>query len=779
MPVAMSIQWKPLRDSHYIIASLQPAGGGLRNIFVRQSTLREVQALARRDHERPVVGLLLGERLDCSLTLTPYVLIESHIEVALASLDERAISDAIGALRGRVGRKNSVEVLGWFSASRAADAEVSRTHAAVHAACFRERWQTVLTIGDGGHTGAFFLHDSSAARWFHAPFFEVTDSKASSRAPKPTCVEWPAYLTTASVVPLAGTPQAVPVPPPRTFAAAPSSTPVPPRVSSPAREHLVGFARPIVRTRRTPTRDAIIEAGRAAHQSALDLVRAVGSGIVRAMRRASEKIVAIRSEWAASAARRKAEADAERTREAERRAREEARRAKQAAERRAAREEAERQAAEAEKQRAAEAQARRIAEAEARRKAAEEAERRRAAEAEAHRKAAEEAERRRAAEMEARRRAAEAEAEAKRAAAEAEAEARRKAEEADARRRAEEAEARRVAEAEAQRKAAEEAQRSIAEAEARRRAEEETRRKADEEARRKAEEEAQRKAAEEEQRRAAEAAARRQAAEAEARRQAKMAEALRLAEAEAEARRQAAEAEARRQAETEAQRIAAEAEARRLAEAEAQRVAAEAEARRLAEEAAAEAQRKAAEAEEEARRQAAEGEALRISVEVAAIRERLARAPVEVEGGKRHPRAAAAHAPDSEDTTAADGPYRYLALARREGFEVSEKIERGTPEHPETVWLLYERESGLRLIIVTTDDQVREASLHYNLRTEDDSLLRITTPEHRDLESRTIYGREACLHDLRARCRRLRATGTLVRDWKVSPSFHHAVAPNA
>jgi hypothetical protein len=110
---------------------------------------------------------------------------------------------------------------------------------------------------------------------------------------------------------------------------------------------------------------------------------------------------------------------------------------------------------------------------------------------------------------------------------------------------------------------------------------------------------------------------------------------------------------------------------------------------------------------------------------------------------------------------------------------VSEKIERGTPEHPETVWLLHERESGLRLIIVTTDEQVREASLHYNLRTDDDSVLRITAVEHRDLESRTIYGREACLHDLRARCRRLRGTGALVRDWKVTPSFHHqAAAPN-
>jgi hypothetical protein len=131
---------------------------------------------------------------------------------------------------------------------------------------------------------------------------------------------------------------------------------------------------------------------------------------------------------------------------------------------------------------------------------------------------------------------------------------------------------------------------------------------------------------------------------------------------------------------------------------------------------------------------------------------------------------------DLEDTTASDGPYRYLALARREGFEVSERIERGTPERPETVWLLHERESGLRLIVVTTDEDVREASLHYNMRTEDESLLRITAPEYRDLPSRTIYGREACLHDLRSRCRRLRATGALQRDWKVTPTFQQPVS---
>jgi hypothetical protein len=900
MPVAVSILWKPLRDSHYVVASLQPGGGGLRQLFVQQSTLREIQAVVRRNPEQPVVGLLVGQRFDCSLTLTPYVLIASHVEVVGASLDEHAMSDAIRMLRGHVARRDSIEVVGWYSAGPSAEAVVGRAHAAAHSASFEDRWQTALIFGEGGDTGAFFLHDSRAARWFHAPFYEVTDSKASSRAPKPTCVSWPAYLTTATVVPLVETAPPAPLPArplsaslsgpvfapltrpvstplPRPVSTPPSG-PVSPPLSGPVSTPLSGpvsvpitaplaqrsatFARPVVRTRRTPTREAIVEgfgrAAVAARRSGLDVVKAIGRGIVAVWRLAANGIIRIRAAWTASVAERRAEAEAERVREAERRARE-------AARRRAALEEAQRRAIEDEKRRGAEAEARRAAEAEARRKAAEEAERRRAVEAEARRKAAEEAERlriaeaeaaerrrvaeaeeaerrrilaveeaerrriadaeeaerRRAAEAEARRKAAEeaeqrrvAEAEARRQAAEAEAarqaneaevEARRQAEEAEAKRAAEaeaaaakraaEAEAaaaKRAAEAEAQRKAAEEAQR--------RAAEDEARRTAIEEARRKAAEEGQRKAAEEEQRRAVEAQARRQAAEAEARRlaaaaeaevrrQAAEAEARRLAATEAEARRlAAAEAEARRLAEAEAKalREAAAAEARRFAEAEAQRLAAEdeaerlaeeaeLEARRLAEEERAKARRRAAEAEAEGRRKAAEADALRISVEVAAIRQKLWRAPVERLNGDA-PKRQTTPTADFEDTTASDGPYRYLALAGREGFEVSERIERGNPEHPETVWLLHEAESGLRLIVVTTDEEVREASLHYNLRTEDDALLRITPPEHRDLDSRTIYAREACLHDLRARCRRLRATGALERNWKVSPTFQQPVS---
>ena len=62
-PAGISILWKPLRDPHYVVASLQPGGGGLRQIFVQQSTLRELQALARNP-EQSIAGLLLGRRLD-------------------------------------------------------------------------------------------------------------------------------------------------------------------------------------------------------------------------------------------------------------------------------------------------------------------------------------------------------------------------------------------------------------------------------------------------------------------------------------------------------------------------------------------------------------------------------------------------------------------------------------------------------------------------------------------------------------------------------------------
>ena len=183
-PVAISILWKPLRDPHYVVASLQPGGGGLRQIFVRQSTLGELQALARGNPEQ--------SSLDCSsgsdwTARSPHAIrfIESHVDVALSSIDERVIAEEIRALRGQVAAsqiRRSARLVLHQSIAGCGGVANARGHTR---GGFGDRWQTILTLAKAGKAGAFFLHDCSAARWFHAPFYEVTDSKAGSRAPGP------------------------------------------------------------------------------------------------------------------------------------------------------------------------------------------------------------------------------------------------------------------------------------------------------------------------------------------------------------------------------------------------------------------------------------------------------------------------------------------------------------------------------------------------------------------------------------------------------------------
>jgi hypothetical protein len=127
---------------------------------------------------------------------------------------------------------------------------------------------------------------------------------------------------------------------------------------------------------------------------------------------------------------------------------------------------------------------------------------------------------------------------------------------------------------------------------------------------------------------------------------------------------------------------------------------------------------------------------------------------------------------DHDDTMLGEAPARYLDLARAEGFFIAaqfDALSRLTP--PETLWVLNEPYSGMLLTVVTTPTEVVDATLHYNLQTDDAGLQRTPFREHRDPESKTIYVRETCLEALRARCRRLRATQALLREWKVTPAM--------
>ena len=121
---------------------------------------------------------------------------------------------------------------------------------------------------------------------------------------------------------------------------------------------------------------------------------------------------------------------------------------------------------------------------------------------------------------------------------------------------------------------------------------------------------------------------------------------------------------------------------------------------------------------------------------------------------------------DADDTALGDSASRYIDLARSEGFFIAARF-----DAVQSFWVLNEPYSGLLLTVVTTDAEVLDATLHYNLQTDEAGLSRTPFREHRDVSSKTIYGRESCVEGLRERCRRLRATNALVREWKVTPEI--------
>jgi len=209
MPVEQSIHWKPLRDPHYVVASLQPADGGRRKIFVRQQVFAQVEALVRA-HGRRTAGLLLGHLYQCSTTGADYLVVESISEHVIG--DENEIAARItNALADRATDRAAhffqsadqhTHVLGWYRGVHNVEAKPSLTTAGVHVSLFGEPWQMTLVVGEGSSPdGTFFLRDSVNACWFCAPFYELLSPAPAPNQPKATLVSWAQYITAEPVVP--------------------------------------------------------------------------------------------------------------------------------------------------------------------------------------------------------------------------------------------------------------------------------------------------------------------------------------------------------------------------------------------------------------------------------------------------------------------------------------------------------------------------------------------------------------------------------------------------
>jgi len=208
MPIEQSVQWKPLRDPHYVVASLQPADGGRRKIFVRQDVIARVEAVVRA-HAPRTVGLLLGQFYLCSETGFDYLIIESISESRVTDESEIGTKIADGLDRHAkehhvhlLGSGRGAHVVGWYRGVPSVEAKPSLTTAGIHASLFSQPWQMTLVVAEGSNPdGAFFLRDSVNSRWFNAPFYELLTNPSTTNEPKPSVVAWPQYLTAEPIVP--------------------------------------------------------------------------------------------------------------------------------------------------------------------------------------------------------------------------------------------------------------------------------------------------------------------------------------------------------------------------------------------------------------------------------------------------------------------------------------------------------------------------------------------------------------------------------------------------
>ena len=210
MPVEQSIHWKPLRDPHYVVASLQPSDGDRRKIFVHQQVISRVEAVVRA-HGRRTVGLLLGQLYQCSVTGSDYLVIDSISDHDVVG-DENDVAAKVAEALGEQASEHHTHffgsgdhrahVVGWYRGVHNVEAKPSLTTAGVHVSLFGEPWQMSLVVSEGSNPdGAFFLRDSVNSCWFCAPFYELLSQAPTPNQPKASLVNWPQYITAEPVVP--------------------------------------------------------------------------------------------------------------------------------------------------------------------------------------------------------------------------------------------------------------------------------------------------------------------------------------------------------------------------------------------------------------------------------------------------------------------------------------------------------------------------------------------------------------------------------------------------
>jgi hypothetical protein len=165
IPVEQSIHWKPLHDSHYVIASLQPGDGGRRKIFRPRPAAAACRSARRRQATADASSVSSsGSNAPARRREPIYFVIESLVEQPPA-VDDEGIAAGLASALGTHRSDRRKQVLGWYSGAVQVTTQPSPNTAFIHTSYFREPWQTVLVTGEGlARVGAFFLDDTVNTR---------------------------------------------------------------------------------------------------------------------------------------------------------------------------------------------------------------------------------------------------------------------------------------------------------------------------------------------------------------------------------------------------------------------------------------------------------------------------------------------------------------------------------------------------------------------------------------------------------------------------------------
>lgn len=235
IPLARSILWAP-------VGATRP-GSMPFPVFLSQSALQAIyeHLAVLPPPGQGILGFLLGDRCECPVTGTSYVVIDAALRLTQTIYGDRS-RDVVTRLWDRLGAQlkgQEAQLIGWYHTHAPLPLELSVHDVETHEQHFGEPWQVSVLLGtDPDQSAGAFFRRGDDATWVRSPqpFYELlSEQSIRPGGKKRSFVTWKNYRAynppAARARPAAGTaaesPQEAAAEPARSPAPQPPPPPLP------------------------------------------------------------------------------------------------------------------------------------------------------------------------------------------------------------------------------------------------------------------------------------------------------------------------------------------------------------------------------------------------------------------------------------------------------------------------------------------------------------------------------------------------------------------------